>query len=89
MKKAVNLANDPYMIKTTAPENEYIQYEGDITRVIKPPYCTSGLWSDNGKIDNINDISYEEYMKVVHENELLKQIIVELNKQLYGGKNDK
>ena len=36
--------------------------------------------TENIKVANV---TYEEYKKVVHENELLKQIIVELNKKLY------
>ena len=37
--------------------------------------------TENIKVANV---TYEKYMEVVYENELLKQIIVELNKQLYG-----
>ena len=38
--------------------------------------------TENIKVANV---TYEKYMEVVHENEVLKQIIVELNKKLYGG----
>lgn len=36
-----------------------------------------------------NSVSYEAYMEVINENALLKRIIVELNKKLYGGQNDR
>ena len=73
----VKLNNDPYTVTSTALEN--------------------GKGSDNSanacteKAEEIrpSDIPYDEYMKVVHENEVLKHIIVELNKQLYGGEYDK
>lgn len=41
--------------------------------------------SDKTENIKVADVSYEKYMEVVHENEILKQIIVELNKKLYGG----
>lgn len=30
------------------------------------------------------NISYEKYVEIVNENEMLKKIIIELNKKLYG-----
>lgn len=36
----------------------------------------------------VANVTYEKYMEVVHENEILKHIIVELNKQLYKEQNN-
>lgn len=88
----VNLAKGPYTVTSTVPEEESYTLSED---------CPSGFWdvndkgSNNGatacteKPEKVNDIPYEEYMKVVHENNILKQIIIELNKQLlYRWQND-
>ena len=40
--------------------------------------------SDKTENIKVANVTYEEYMEVVHENEALKHIIVELNKKLYG-----
>lgn len=75
------------------------KYEGNCQQFGQ---STSGFWdvddkySDNSatacteKPEEVkaSDIPYEDYMKIVHENELLKQIIIELNKQLYNNKNN-
>lgn len=42
--------------------------------------------TENIKVANV---TYEKYMEVINENEMLKKIIIELNKKLYGGENDK
>ena len=89
------LNNGSYTITSTTPENKYYKYEGNIEHCEQ---STSGFWDDTSKGSisatactekpeeiRPSDIPYEEHMKVVHENEILKQIIVELNKKLYGG----
>ena len=92
----VDFAKGPYTITSTVPETKYYKYEGNIEHCEQ---STSGFWDDNSKgpisayskeacsekTEEIkpSDVPYEEYMKIVHENEVLKHIIVELNKQLY------
>jgi len=84
----VNLAKGPYTVTSTTPETEYYKFEDERTKTGALSSSTSGLWDVNDKTEKpeevkASDIPYEEYIKVVHENELLKQIIVELNKKLY------
>lgn len=77
MKNKVNLANEPYMIKTTTNATSgYI----DVNNV--------KICDEKANIKMAN-ITYEKYMEVINENEMLKKIIIELNKKLYGGENDK
>lgn len=90
-------AKGPYTITSTIPENEYIKYRGNYQQFGQ---SSSGFWdvsdigSDNSatacteKPEEVkdSDISYEEYMRVIHENEILKQIIIELNVLLFKEK---
>ena len=91
----VNLAKDPYLVTSTAPENTYYKCESNIE---KSEQSASRFWdvndkgSDNGatacteKPEKVSDIPYEEYMRVIHENNILKQIIIELNVLLFKEK---
>lgn len=87
----IDLAKGPYTVTSTIPKGEsHTLDEG----------CTSSFWDDNNKgSDNsatactekpeevkASDIPYEEYMRVIHENNILKQIIIELNVLLFTEK---
>ena len=85
----IDLAKGPYTVTSTIPEGESHTLNKD---------CPSGFWDDNNKgSDNsatakkkkpekVSDIPYEEYMRVIHENNILKQIIIELNVLLFTEK---
>ena len=45
--------------------------------------------SDETANIKVANVTYEKYMEVINENEMLKKIIIELNKKLYGGQNVK
>lgn len=87
----IDFAKGPYTVTSTAPEGESCTLGED---------CPSGFWDVNDKGDDngatactekpeevkTSDIPYEEYMRVIHENNILKQIIIELNVLLFKEK---
>lgn len=76
----INLKNTT---TTTTPENEYSKFENNRTSELS--HSTSGYLKPQ-KV-NASPVSYDKYMAVVHENEILRNIIIELNKKLYNDNN--